>query len=380
MSSSARLAATLLATATALALASADAANGVAQLLPAGEFAARDGRPGPGKTWKLDDAQGRALAERLAAVAAKTPIAIDYEHQSILAATNGQPAPTAGYMIDFEWRVGVGLFATVQWTERALAFIAAGEYRYISPVILFDKTTGQITGLHNAALVSTPALLGMDAVQAALAAALPASPLTTPPTTPKESDMDLATLVALLGLAAGATTQDVTTAIQALIAQAARPAVPAALAAQLGLQANADEAAALSALAKRLSTPDQATLQQMTALQTQVAELRSAAADRVVAELVDGAIAAHKLTPGQRDWAVNLGKADLAQLNAFINTAPAIPGLGGQTHGRTDPGASGEDSAGAIALKAQAYQADRLAAGVHVTTQQAVTHVMATKA
>lgn len=384
MPSSNRLAATLLAEANGRAQAVDGAANGVAQLLPAGEFSARDGRPGPGKTWKLDDAQGQALAERLAAVAAKTPIAIDYEHQSILAATNGQPAPTAGYMIDFEWRAGVGLFATVQWTERALAFIAAGEYRYISPVILFDKTTGQITGLHNAALVSTPALLGMDAVQAALAVALPASlyatlnnPLTT---TTKESDMDLASLVALLGLAAGASAADVTTAIQALITQAARPAVPAALAAQLGLQANADEAAALSALAKRLSTPDQATLQQMTALQAQVAELRSAAADRVVSELVDGAIAAHKLTPAQRDWAVNLGKADLAQLNAFINTAPAIPGLNGQTHGRTDPGASGEDSAGAIALKAQAYQADRLAAGVHVTTQQAVTHVMAAKA
>lgn len=359
--------------AAALAL-TAQAANGMAQLLPAGEFASRDGRPGPGKTWKLGDAQGRALAERLNAVAALTPIAIDYEHQSMLAAANGQPAPSAGYMLGFEWRDGTGLFARVEWTERALGFIKAGEYRYISPVILFDTKTGEITGLHNAALVSTPALLGMDAVQAALANEFPPTPLK------QESDMDLATLVALLGLAAGASAQDVTTAIQALIAQAARPAVPAALAAQLGLQANADEAAALSALAKRLSTPDQATLQQMTALQAQVAELRSAAADRVVSELVDGAIAAHKLTPAQRDWAVNLGKADLAQLNAFITTAPAIPGLAGQIHGRTDPGASGEDSAGAIALKAQAYQADRLAAGVHVTTQQAVTHVMAAKA
>ncbi len=149
----------------------------VAQLLPAGEFSARDGRPGPGKTWKLNDAQGQALAAELGAIAARTPIAIDYEHQSIMAATNGQPAPSAGYMLSFEWRNGAGLFARVQWNERALAYIRAGEYRYISPVILFNKVTGQITGLHNAALVSTPALLGMDAVQAmeAPSAAFPTS-------------------------------------------------------------------------------------------------------------------------------------------------------------------------------------------------------------
>lgn len=34
------------------------------QLLPAGEFAARDGRPGPGQKWRLDDAGGRAPVVR----------------------------------------------------------------------------------------------------------------------------------------------------------------------------------------------------------------------------------------------------------------------------------------------------------------------------
>lgn len=144
-------------------------ATHMAQLLPAGEFSARDGRPGPGKTWKLDDGRGRALAAQLSLIAASTPISIDYEHQSIMAATNGQPAPSAGYMLRFEWRDHAGLFAQVQWTERALAYIRAGEYRYISPVIIFDAD-GWITGLHNAALVSTPALLGMAPVQAPLGA------------------------------------------------------------------------------------------------------------------------------------------------------------------------------------------------------------------
>lgn len=144
-------------------------ANGVAQLLPAGEFSARDGRPGPGKTWKLNDLQGMQLAAKLNSVAALSPISIDYEHQSIHAIQNGQPAPAAGYMTSFEWRTGLGLFAKVAWTKRALEFIRNGEYRYISPVILFDQT-GQVTGLHNAALVSTPALVNMAPVQAQAAA------------------------------------------------------------------------------------------------------------------------------------------------------------------------------------------------------------------
>ena len=44
-------------------------ANDIAhvQLLPAGEFAAADGRPGPGRTWRLSDEQGRALADAIGA-------------------------------------------------------------------------------------------------------------------------------------------------------------------------------------------------------------------------------------------------------------------------------------------------------------------------
>ena len=120
-------------------LALSSAASGQAQLLPFGEFAARDGRPGPGKTWKLTDAAGRALAAQLSTTAAKTPVVIDYEHQTLLAATNGRPAPAAGWITSATWRDGQGLFATVQWTAAARAAIDAREYQYISPVITSDE-------------------------------------------------------------------------------------------------------------------------------------------------------------------------------------------------------------------------------------------------
>ena len=38
-------------------------AAAVVQLLPSGQFSARDGRPGPGKSWTLTDAQGRPASE-----------------------------------------------------------------------------------------------------------------------------------------------------------------------------------------------------------------------------------------------------------------------------------------------------------------------------
>ena len=365
--------------AAALALTGDLVASGLAQVLPAGKFAARDGRPGPGKFWQLSDKQGTALATSLSAVAAKTPISIDYEHQSFLAATNGQAAPAAGWMVGFEWRAGAGLFATVNWTPRAKAYIAADEYRYISPVILFDPATGQVVGLHNAALVANPAILGMEAVQAALSALANVSP--TDPTDPpanKETAMDLTTLVALLGLAAGATAADVTTFLTALMA---RPLVPAALSAALGLPTATDEAAALAALTAKLAAPDASAAPAMLALQTQLATLQTEVTDRKVAEVVEAAIGAHKLAPAQRDWATKLGKANMAQLNAFVASAPAIAGLGGQTNGRGDPPAGqGQDDPQGIARDALALQATQAALGIRLSTPEAVDKVMATRA
>lgn len=376
-------------------------ANGRAQLLPAGNFAARDGRPGPGKSWRLSDAGGHALAARLNAIAGATPISIDYEHQTFLAATNGQPAPAAGWIEHTDWTPGEGLFARVKWTPRGQALIDADEYRYISPVILYADD-GTVTGLHNAALVSVPAIVGMDAVTAALAAQF-AHPRTNHT---EEPPVDLTQLITLLGLTVGASVQDATARITALAALAtfvpqmaqalglpaaasqadinaritalaARPALPAQLVSALGLQAGADEVAALSAV-QRLRTSDATTVATITALQGEVAALSARISTDEVTRTVDEAVAAHKLLPAQRDWAIGLGKANMAQLSAYLASAPVIPGLSGQANGKGNEGGS-ENTADAaeIARQAVTYQTAQLAAGLNVSTQQAVSHVMA---
>ena len=310
------------------------AADGTAQLLPFGSFAARDGRPGPGLTYKVDNANGSKLAAHMNLLAAKTPIVIDYDHQTIHLLKNGQPAPAAGWINSVEWRDNVGMFASVEWTPKARSFIDAREYRFISPVLTHDPD-GTVTGVLLAALVNYPALTGMEPVVSALSSLFgSAEP------NPPESSMNL-----LVALAAILGTQNLTEAqaiegVTALKARAdVKPPVPTALSAALGLAGTVDEAAALSAIAT-LKGSDATTMAAMQNLQSQVVALSTQINEGKVTGLVDAAIAAKKLLPAQRDWALALGKSDITALNGYLASAQPIPGLDGQK-GFIDPNATG---------------------------------------
>lgn len=178
------------------------------QLLPAGIFSARDGRPTDAPGWHIDSTLAHALVE--AAQQRGPPYVIDCEHQTLLARQNGLPAPAAGWFNTVEWREGVGMFATdVQWTDRAKAMIAANEYRYISPVVGYDKT-GAVTALYMAAITNNPAIDGMEEVLLAAASAHFTRTTTNPPIT-GDFHMDetlLKQLAWLLGLSATCTTAD----------------------------------------------------------------------------------------------------------------------------------------------------------------------------
>jgi len=335
-----------------LATAPAVDATGRAQLLPAGEFAARDGRPGNGLKWRIDDAQGMRLAADINGVAAQTPIVIDYEHQTLNAERNGQAAPAAGWIRSVEWVAGRGLFATVEWTDKARAHIAANEYRYISPVIAWDKNTGRVVGLHNAALVNHPALLGMDSVSAALAARFPSHPTET-------HHMDRTKLITALALPAAATDADIDAAIARL---------------NTDLTTARTEVTTLRTQTEALKGQETTAQAAMAAMQAQVTALSTAAAQRELNELVNGALQAGKLLPAQKDWAMGLGGKDIASLRAYIASAHVIP-LAGQTGGREPGGAGESEDANEIARRARAYQSEQLKAGIEVTTLQAVSHV-----
>lgn len=155
---------------------------------------------------------------------------------------------------------------------------------------------------------------------------------------------------------------DEASAVAAL--QAYKPPLSDALRTALGLPAEAEEAAALSAVttlqeaAKSAGKVAPETAQLVAALQAQVAALSAKAATAEVERAVDEAITARKLAPVQRKQYVELGRKDMAMLSTILAAAPVLPGLAGQTGGRKDD----KQGAGAVtALSAAQRQiADQL--------------------
>ena len=136
------------------------------RLIPAGLFRATDGRPMGLPGWTLNASNAAAIIK--AAASRADDFVIDYEHQTMQASKNGQPAPAAGWFKRLEWREGQGLFAVdVRWVARASSMIIAREYRYISPVFGFDAKTGEVHSLHAAAITNNPALDGLTDIAAA---------------------------------------------------------------------------------------------------------------------------------------------------------------------------------------------------------------------
>jgi len=143
-------------------------AGAALRVIPAGAFRAYDGRPAEVVAWNLDADGARKIMADLAT--RQAPYVIDYEHQTLNKAQNGQPAPAAGWFDSVEWREGDGLYMKgIKWTAKASAMIEAREYRYLSPVMKYSEKNGNVVGLHSVALTNDPALVGLSDLAAASA-------------------------------------------------------------------------------------------------------------------------------------------------------------------------------------------------------------------
>lgn len=277
-----------------------------------------------GRIWRMVDADhaGRVLAatrNRLGNV----DMALNYDHQPELAIAQGGTAPASGWVKDMN--VGAdGIEVTVEWTPKAEAAIAAREYRYMSPSFMHDKA-GNVTRLNNIALTNNPnfdlpalahqeqrkpgevpdmkALTLAAASVTAICAALAIKP----------DEIDEAKVLA--GIGQLKTDKDG--------AEAALNAVRG----ELGVADDADQAVVLASLdaAKKAGAPDPAKFvpkEGYDALAAKVARIEEA---RVLAS-VDAAVAAGKLAPSMKDWAISLGKTDETALAAFIDQATPFAG------------------------------------------------------
>ena len=181
------------------------------QVTPAQDFVPSDGRDMDVPAWRIN----ADIAQRIVAAfnATRQPLVIDYEHQTLNAESNGQPAPAAGWMHALKWIDGRGLFAEVELTARARDLVAAGEYRYFSPVLEYSRASGDITRVLMGALTNNPAIHCMEAINL-LAAASARFP------TDQEDPVNfLEQLLAALGLPATATEDAALQAVAAIKAE-----------------------------------------------------------------------------------------------------------------------------------------------------------------
>lgn len=285
-------------------------------LIPDGDFRAADGsgRPEEVPAWRNSAEIAARVIGRAQRRAAR--MVVDYEHQTLKAEESGEAAPASGWIerASLRYEPGVGILGAIDWTPRAAQMIAGGEYAYLSPVFLYSPADGEVLLLRHVALTNAPAL---DLPQVALRAGL-----VTDFSTEEEPQMNLLQqLLASLGLAKDTSEAD-------------------ALAAVAALRAKADQVDGLTAKVAALSSqaPDPAkfvAVETMAALQAEVAALTSQINGDKVTQVVEAALTAGKLLPAQKDWALGLGKANLAALTEYVEKTPAIAALGGmQSEGK----------------------------------------------
>lgn len=312
--------------------------GGEIQLFPAGKFAALDGRPATLEGlslshWRLDAGDAAALVADWRSRA--TPLVVDYEHQTQLAAHNGQPAPAAGWLTGLRWEEGRGLFASVDWTDRARAHIRAREYRYISPVFCFDPQSGAVLRLVCAALTNHPALDGMAP---ALASRLPVppSPPASTPILPLSKEETMKQVLAALGLPEAAGEAE-------------------ALAALTALQEERDSAKARAEAApdpqRYVAMSTFAAVQREAAqLRAEVDGLRAEARAAALKEDIEAALADGRLTAATKDWAEGLAKTAPEALKAYLAAQPPVQAL---TRTQTGGRPPADDKPGPTALSAE---------------------------
>lgn len=298
--------------------------NGRIQLFPYGWFYPQDGRDGG---WYVDDTNGYQLADDINNL--QIQLMIDYEHQTLYVASNGKGNPAAGWMVKAEYISGQGIFVEVKWTEKATTEIKNGEYRYLSPLFLADKS-GRVIKVLNAALTNRPALHNLAEVVAT-------SSQFAHYLEPSEDNSQMKELlIKLFALSANATDEQITEKLIALsTAKGDSPVALSDVYAEL-----AKEQGNVVALSAKVNNPDPAkyvALSDLQAVQTELNGLKQQMNDKERDALIQTALSDGRLLPAQKEWAEKLGKQDLVALSDFLKTVTPNPALNGTQSGGKDP-------------------------------------------
>ncbi|MBO2670030.1 phage protease [Shewanella algae] len=322
---------------TATAAAFVVAQDGYIQALPDGQFASVDGRPSdvPSGKWLMDEVA-------FAAMQANTPhkagdLVIDYEHQTLNKEKNGQPAPAAGWfnIDDVQYRQGEGLFIKPRFTDNAIAYLSASEYKYFSLVFGYDKTTGRPQFIHSAALTNRPGVDGMlplatlsAQLEAAQRSGLSAESIAnwTQPTQPEELNVNplLKKLLAALGIELDAEATEVTAEQE----QAALTALDDLGVAAASIDGLNQRIAALSATqGNQIDLNEYVPVGVANALREQLVALTAENGALTVEQTVKTAINEGKAFACEEEYLISLGKQSMAALTANLDARKPLAAL-----------------------------------------------------
>ncbi|MDO9625147.1 MAG: phage protease [Pseudomonas sp.] len=268
---------------------SADVPDWVEVLPPGPSVVGRDGR-----TWSYDAAE--VLANTQAHVkGAELPF--DYLHATELKAPQGDEAPAAGWAREYRINAQGGIDARAEWTQKARNAISEREYRYLSPVFLYDDS-GRIHRFSSFGLVNKPNLV----IKALNAEQTP---------TLENIPMLAAAIRAALGLPENATEEQAVAAIQAL-----KDAEKTAL--------NSEKAPSLALYVPRADynhLEQRAVNAEQTLAQRDKDQLTTA-----INGEIDAALKAGKITPATKAYHVAAcqEKGGLERFRDFVKAAPSV--------------------------------------------------------
>lgn len=308
-----------------LATQAADGSVKLYHLLPAATpaFSGRDGR-GP---YTYDPA---VVLQSFADYGMDLPV--DYEHQSVQQPDNyAGPIPAAG------WITGIfmypeGVYASIEWTERAQALLDAKEYRYLSPNILYipdraNPAGGEVVALTGAGLTNNPNLY----LQALNRQAAGGAGDTSHSTNPSEEQM-LEKLLAALGLTPEATEDEALAALQSL---SDKSKTAEAVAAEVGAEAPTVEGITAAAQSRYAKADElAAATHRADTAESELKALKAAAHAADVDAALQEAVTAGKLTKAGMDDARQMAMQSLDSFKKLMAAvAPSVP-LGSAVHGQ----------------------------------------------
>ncbi len=277
-------------------------------LVPAGDrIEGRDGR-----AWNNPDPQGviRFFTEN------GLDIPVDIEHATQLKAPKGEAAPAMAWGTSLEVRPDGSIWSRINWNAAGTALVMGRQYRYYSPAYVIDRETMNIVGIKSVGLTNTPNL-DVPALNHEQ----------------KGPTMNLAALLAALGLASTATFEDALNHITKIKGD-------------LTVALNAANSPPLDKFVPKADYD--LALNRATAAEEKLTAQAKETLETAINTEIDAALRAGKITPATKDYHIAQCRQEggLKRFKAFVAAAPTIgdaSGLDYKNPGKTATALNAEE-------------------------------------